>query len=140
MESISEKHKKLEISGWHRFRQWLGTIGTTSQREASGTASKGGGEGQAKHVPANSGESDGIDANKILMDAFMERREAAVHEAGHPEGRVVPALILGEQRYPDPSMWGPSTGKPLTEDEDYGRAMELDGRLVELAKSLDSHD
>jgi hypothetical protein len=68
--------------------------------------------------------------NKKLRD----RWEATKDEAGRPEGRVVKALVLGEQRYPDPSVWGPKTETPLTQDEDYLAALSFLSSLDESRK------
>lgn len=74
------------------------------------------------------------DPDRSLREALLARQEVAKREAGSPYGRGVPAIVVGAQRYPDPSMWGPNIETPLTLDEKYGDAMALDAEIVRLAE------
>lgn len=87
------------------------------------------GNGSGNHaVQSPSAEAAGLTQQQSDTDALLDRKlidrwNATENEAGRPEGRVVPALVLGEQRYPDPSVWGPETERPLMQDADYRAAL-----------------
>lgn len=125
----SEESAQQGYGRWRRFRQWLGAIGSRStDREASGSVSYQDRD-YATQLRINDESDDACDVNAIV-DASVERhREVTKNEAGRSEGRIVPALVLGAQRYPDPSIWGPNIDTPLTEDETYGEVTELIDKL-----------
>jgi glutaredoxin len=60
---------------------------------------------------------------EIVNDAMSRVEEREKYEAGGEEGRVVPALVLGPQRYPPLSIWGPD--QSLTMDDEYGEIAEF---------------
>lgn len=130
------EHEGLSL--WRRMRHWLGAKTMHPMaREASETVNGQSGEqgkpqGEspqpegAQPTPADPLQSAGA----IFEKAYVEHMKATENEAGRPEGRTVPELVLGAQRYPDPRMWGPENGGvPLTKDEQYGRVIE---KLFEL--------
>lgn len=85
--------------------------------------------GQAKTVPVQGLSTHA--ANRTFKGRLVSRWNATSNEAGRPEGRVVRALVLGEQRYPDPTVWGPKTKKPLMQDEKYRETLAFRARLDE---------
>jgi hypothetical protein len=132
-DSVPEQQRS---SSWWRIRRWLGLVGSTSQREGNDTvidsqlgasrlnAPKG---GSAEKQAAKRSDTDALFNRKLA-----ERWKATEHEAGRPEGRVVPALVLGEQRYPDPSVWRPDIAEPLMQNEDYRKALAFISSLDDL--------
>jgi hypothetical protein len=74
-------------------------------------------------------DGEGIDVDAMVKAALERHHEATKGEAGRPEGRIVPELVVGEQRYPDPRIWGPDIDESLTENEQYGWAAEVVERL-----------
>lgn len=111
---------------WQRIRRWLSAIAGQPHGEGSGKVSNGNGN-QAVQSP--NAEAVGLeqqsDTDALLDRKLIDRWNATENEAGRPEGRVVPALVLGEQRYPDPSVWGPETERPLMQDPDYQAALSF---------------
>lgn len=116
------------LGGIKAFFQWgnkrvsNGSGGSQAVRFSSATTSNG-----AAALSADGGTAVAT-PQRSETDIYFNRKvgarwDATKNEAGRPEGRVVPALVLGEQRYPDPSVWGPKTKKPLMEDESYRAAL-----------------
>lgn len=120
-------------SRWQRLRRWLGVI-AFHKREDDQTVDNGGGR-QTRQAKATGTNGNGqVNTDAIFREMLISRWRATENEAGRPEGRVVPALVLGEQRYPDPSVWGPKTEKPLMQDEEYREALAFLTRLEERRK------
>jgi hypothetical protein len=94
------------------------------------------------HAPNGTGHSSKPaelkTVDQIVDEAVAKHHEATKNEAGRPEGRLVPALVLGPQRYPDPSIYDPEgVTKSLTVDEDYGDTVEF---LLDVARDTSISD
>jgi hypothetical protein len=135
------------LTWWQRLRRRLGSIGfherggeqavqtgggnQMAQAQGNGANPNQIGNGSSSTNGSNGNGNGHINAEELFDTMLIERWEANKNEAGRPEGRVVPALKLGEQRYPDPRVWGPETDGPLMQDEGYREALALLRRLEE---------
>lgn len=124
---------------WQRLRRRLGSIVERSHREDQVSVSNQGAIPTGSQ-PTQSSESKGadpLDTDALLDEMLIERWRNNWSEAGRSEGRTIPELVLGEQRYPDPRIWGPETDGPLMQDPRYREALEFLGELDELRRSGD---
>lgn len=141
------KHEEPERQGSSRWRGFLrrlglGAVGSTSQRKDNGAVtyqsgtltkepSSNGGSGKNGDTSDDSASTSTASERFMtvdeIVDAAVEKHhEATKEEAGRPEGRTVPELLLGAQRYPDPSIWEPEDIEaPLTLDAGYGDVMDF---------------
>jgi hypothetical protein len=123
------------LSRWQRLRHRLRAI-AFHKREDDLTVNDAGGKQllEARAAGTNGGGNGQVDTDATVRGMLISRWRDTANEAGRPEGRVVPALVLGEQRYPDPSVWGPKTKTPLMQDEEYREALAFLTRLEERRK------
>lgn len=110
---------------WRRLRQRLGAVVSTSQREDSRPVSNGNSMHAAGSGAAGQSEQPKT-AGQIFDQVWEQHLKDTEGEVERAKGPAGPALVLGPQRYPDPSVWGVDNGGiPLTMDEQYGKAVEL---------------
>lgn len=91
----------------------------------------GGSHGNNQVALMNGSEDGGerTDASELFDQKLDAKLKATVNEAGRREGRVVKALVLGEQRYPDPTVWGQKSDGRLIDDEGFREGLDLLSRL-----------
>lgn len=131
-----------DLSGsgiWARLRRLLGS--RESRREVDETVSNGNGSGNGAGNPAGEApaavKERSFEVEKIFNEQVVDTWDDSKNEAGRPEGRGVPALILGAQRYPkDPSVWGPDdVDGPLMQDEKYRETIKFLSELEDARRS-----
>lgn len=121
----SSEPERSKPERWFSLRRWLGGIGSNTREDRESVSDgKVGGANDAAGSAADMEEEDL--AGKIFDAALAEYKEQTKNEAGRPEGRTFPELVVGPQVYPNPRMWRPDTnGVPLTEDEHYGAVARM---------------
>lgn len=117
-------------SRWQWFFRHLVPVPKRFRREDGITVSDGS-HGYDQAAPMSGSSADGGRLRlSTLFDKKLEAKlHATVNEAGRPEGRVVKALVLGEQRYPDPAGLRPKAKGPLAHDEGFQEGLSFLSRL-----------
>lgn len=152
-----EQRASPDPSRWQRFTGWLGK--QAGQHFALHTPAVSAPNHEHVEYPVNPGIEKRIEELEERLEAGQadpsvdhtmlrktrrslrraEHYRDTAGEAGRPEGRVTTALVLGETRYPDPSVWRPNNvDGPLMQDPSYLGTIAWRKQLAEKQTASDN--